>query len=162
MTQEILFSVIHHLYNIGYIVIAITCDMSFTNMKLWKVLQIGANTNNSTNQHCTNTGRKYFIVHPSDDRLKIFFYADVPHLIKLARNNFLDSVFNTNGIAVDNTCLEELLKLNAWDLKISHKLDGRHIDVKGTQRQNVKLAVQVFSNQNAIAIRWCGQKGFLS
>lgn len=64
----------------------------------------------------------------------------------MQRNNFLDSGFNINGISVDKTSLEELLKLNERDLKILHKLNRTHIDVKGTQRQNVKLAVQIFSN----------------
>lgn len=42
MSREILFNVIQQLYNIDYIVIVVTCDMSSTNMKLWRELQIGA------------------------------------------------------------------------------------------------------------------------
>lgn len=135
--------------------------MSPTNMKLWKELQIGVN-NYYIEKNSTNTDKNCFIVHPSNNSLKIFFYADVPHLLKLARNNFLDSGFNIKGVCVNKTCLEELLTLNERDLKISHKLNRMHIDVKGTQRQNVKLAAQIFSNQNALAIRWCGEKGFMS
>lgn len=37
-----------------------------------------------------------------------------------------------------------------------------HLNVKGTQRQKVKLAAQLFSNQNALAIRWCGENDFIS
>lgn len=162
MTREILFNIIQHLYNINYIVIAITCDMGSTNMKLWKELQIGVDNNNVTHKNTTNTEKNCFIVHLSNETLKIFFYADVPHLIKLGRNNFLNYGFNINGISVDKTSLEELLKLNERDLKISHKLNRTHIDVKEAQRQNVKLAAQIFSNQNALAIRWCGENGFLS
>lgn len=86
----------------------------------------------------------------------------MPHLIKLARNHYLDSGFNINGLIINKTCVEELVTLNEKDLKIAHKLSKTHIDVKGTQRQNVKLAAQIFSNQTAVAIRWCGEKGFLS
>lgn len=34
--------------------------------------------------------------------------------------------------------------------------------MKGTLRQKVKLAAQVFSNKNAVAIKWCGQNGLLT
>jgi len=106
--------------------------------------------------------KQNYITHPSNSSLKIFFYADAPHLIKLARNNFLDSGFKTNGIDVDKTCLEEILRLNSGDLKIAHKLSRAHLDIKGAQRQNVKMAAQVFSNTNALAIRWCGEKNLLT
>lgn len=94
MNMEILFSVIKLLYNIGYIVIAVTCDMSSTNMKLWKELQVGNDNHNATDKNNMNTERKCFVVHPCNETLKIFFYADVPHLIKLGRNNLLDYGFN--------------------------------------------------------------------
>jgi len=84
--------------------------------------------------------------------MKIYFFADVPHLLKLARNNLLDSGFTINDNHINKTCLEELLTLNAGEFKIAHKLSQAHLDVKGSQRQNVKLA-QVFS-YTAIAIRW--------
>ncbi|KAL6416868.1 hypothetical protein ACFW04_014787 [Cataglyphis niger] len=73
---------------------------------------------------------------------KFFFYADVPHLLKL-------------------DCLEKLLKINVGDLKIAHKLSRTHLDVKETQRQNVKLAAQIFSNKNAVAIKWCEENSLL-
>lgn len=162
MTREILLSVIQHLYNIGYIVIAVTCDMGPTNLKVWKELLIGVDNNDCIDKSSTNTEKKCFIVHPSNNNLKIFFFADVPHLIKLARNNFLDSGFNIKGTSIDKTCVEELIGINERDLKISHKLNRMHIDVKGTQRQKVKLAAQLFSNQNALAIKWCGENSFIS
>lgn len=62
---------------------------------------------------------------------------------------------------MDKKCLEELIKLNASDLKIAHKLSRTHLDAKGTRRQNVKLAAQILSNTNASAIRWCGNNGLL-
>lgn len=52
--------------------------------------------------------------------------------------------------------------LNAEDLKIAHKISRAHLDVRGTQRQNVRMAAQVFSNTNAMAIQWCGQNGLLT
>ncbi|KAL6418202.1 hypothetical protein ACFW04_012276 [Cataglyphis niger] len=92
---------------------------------------------------------------------KIFFYADVPHLLKLARNNLLDSRYTIAGDFINKDCLEKLLKINVGDLKIVHKLNRTHLDIKGTQRQNIKLAAQIFSNKNAVAIKWCGENSLL-
>lgn len=52
--------------------------------------------------------------------------------------------------------------VNVGDLKIAHKLSRAHLDVKGTQRQNIKMATQIFSNKNAAAINWCGENGLLN
>lgn len=159
ISRDILFTVIRHLYEIGYIVIAVTCDMGPINMRLWKDLHIGVyNPSHSKNMDIENNCS---IIHPANESLKIFFYADVPHLLKLARNNLLDSGFTIKGTLVDKTCFEQLLKLNNGDLKICHKLSSAHLDAKGTQRQNVKLAAQIFSNTNAVAMKWCGENGFL-
>lgn len=87
MSREILFTVLQHLYRAGYIVVAIVCDMSPTNMKLWRDLNIGIDTNNYCNSDNMTTEKQCFITHPVDNSLKIYFYADVPHLLKLARNN---------------------------------------------------------------------------
>lgn len=152
MTRDILLAVIEELYNINYIVVAVTCDMAPTNMKVFNDLKIGINTCNQPEKE--HAYKECFITHPVDNSLKIFFFADVPHLLKLARNNLLDSGFQIKGDIINKTCLEELLTLNAGELKIVHKLSKLHLDVKGTQRQKVKLAAQVFSNTNALAIEW--------
>lgn len=163
MSHDILFSVIRHLYSIGYIVVAVTCDMGPTNMTLWNNLHIGVTTPcRSNNNNAESIEKQCYIMHPANNNLRIYFYADVPHLIKLARNNFLDSGFRIKGASINKMCLEELLTLNEKDLKICHKLSRAHLDAKGAQRQNVKLAVQIFSNRNALALRWCGQNNLLT
>jgi len=161
MSREILFAVLQHLYRIGYIVVAITYDMGPSNMKVWRDLNIGINISDRSDNNIIVAEKQCYITHPSDKSLKIYFYADVPHLVKLARNNLFNSGFCLKGNFVNKSCLEELVKLNAKDLKIAHKLSSTHLDVKGTRRQNVKLAAQIFSNTNSLAIRWCGSNGFL-
>ena len=47
------------------------------------------------------------------------------------------------------------------DLKIAYKLETKHLDVKGPERQRVSLAALVFSNSSAEAIRFCGLNGYL-
>lgn len=83
--------------------------------------------------------------------MKIYFYADIL-LLELVRNNLFDSGFCLKGNIVDKRCLEELIKLNASDLKIGHKLSRIYLDAKGMRCQNVKLAAQVLSNTNASII----------
>lgn len=92
----------------------------------------------------------------------MFVFADISHIIKLARNNLFDSEFIIDDQLINKEILEELVALNSGDLKIAFNLSRLHLDVKGNQRQSVKLAAQVFSNRNAKAIEYCGKQKFLS
>jgi len=58
MSRELLFSIIQYLHNIDY-AIAVTCDMSSTNIKEWNELQIGADEN-SIDKTSENTEKKCF------------------------------------------------------------------------------------------------------
>jgi len=79
MTKEILNELISKLLLIsGFLVVAVVSDMGTTNMGMWKSMGISY----------TNSA----IIHPSVDR-NIHVLADVPHLIKLIRNNYLDHGF---------------------------------------------------------------------
>lgn len=159
MTKGILFEIIELLYNIGYTVIATTSDTCPTNIGLWRELNIGISAVKKVDE-CTE--KQCFFPHPLNSDLKVFVFADAPHLIKLLRNNLIDSGFVVDGEIFDKSLLEELLQLNSKDLKISFNLSREHLDVKGFQRQRVKLAAQVFSLKNAKSLEYCGTKGFLS
>lgn len=79
MTVDILNDIIAKLYNIGYNVVAVVNDMGPSNIGLWRNLNISV--------------EKTSFQHPISST-NIFVFADTPHLIKLARNHFLDkSVF---------------------------------------------------------------------
>ncbi|XP_077270670.1 uncharacterized protein LOC143901913 [Temnothorax americanus] len=86
---------------------------------------------------------------------------DMPHLVKLARNHFLDKDFNVNGVILSKKSLERLLAINIKDLKVAYKISQYHLDLQGTERQKVLPAVQLLSATTAASLRWCGQKGFL-
>lgn len=163
MIKDILFEIMQALYDIGYIVSATTCDMGCTNVSLWNKLNIGIGKSDAKqNEGKDCTEKQCFITHPSDDTLKIFMFADVPHLLKLIRNNFLDHGFIVDGEKIDKCLLEELIHLNSNELKIAFNLTKTHLDVKGFQRQRVKLAAQMFSFRTAMALEYCGKKGFFS
>lgn len=132
MTKSILFNIVRMLFEIGYIVVAVTNDMGSSNMSLWKDLNIGIEMSTSDE----NPIIKNFFIHPANETLKIFVFADVPHLIKLMRNNLLDSGFVVNSKLLGKAIFEELLILDERDLKIAFNLTRAHLDAKGFQRQS--------------------------
>lgn len=151
VTTEILFDILRKLYNSGYRVVGMTCDLGPKNQGLLKCLDIDP----------ISEGGKTFFLHPSDANLRVHVFADPPHLIKLLRNHFIDHGFTVDGQYISKDALERLLYLNSADLKIVHRLSRLHLDAQGTQRQNVKLATQIFSNTNAQAIKWCMEKSLM-
>lgn len=82
MDKKLLDNIIMKLYESGFTVVATTSDLGSTNSTVKNYLKIGT----EENQQC-------YFEHPSDNKLLIHIFADVPHLIKLARNHFLDSGF---------------------------------------------------------------------
>lgn len=75
MTKELLLQIIEQLHNVRFNVISIVSDMGSTNMRLW----------NSLNISVDNTSFE----HPFTKN-QVYVFADVPHLLKLARNHLLD------------------------------------------------------------------------
>lgn len=149
LTKEIVLETIEKLYDAGYIVVSLTSDMAKSNTSVWSSLNIGHDKN------C-------YFAHPKDPDLKVFVFADPPHLLKLIRNNLIDFGFHYEDKTLTKDCIEEILKLNNIDLRIPHKLDRKHLDASGTERQKVSLAAQLFSHTTAQAIEWFGRNDFLT
>lgn len=55
--------------------------------------------------------------------LNVFVFADPPHLIKLARNHYIDQGFNYNRECIKKSCLEKLLAINSTKFKNSSQVD---------------------------------------
>lgn len=148
MTVDIIKSIIKELYHAGLTVVAIVSDMGTGNTGLWSKLGIGYD-------------KSCHFSHPSDNNLNVYVFADVPHLIKLVRNHLLDQGFDINGKKIDKTCFQILADCSISDLRIAHKLTKFHLEVKGSERQKVRPAVQLLSNSTAKAISYLGKNGFL-
>ncbi|CAI6352569.1 unnamed protein product [Macrosiphum euphorbiae] len=131
MTEELLKKIILELFDIGYNVVAVTSDMGPTNIGLWRELHISMEQTSFPNSRTSKN---------------IYVFADILHLIKLARNHFIDKGFVLpNEKLVGINILKELLKLNSNnDFKLGYKLTELHSMVEGASRMNVRLAVQVF------------------
>lgn len=151
LQPETIFDIIGQLYEVGFIVVAVVHDMGPTNMVVWKKLSIG-----------TEENEKCYINHPSNEDLKVFFFADAPHLLKLIRNHFLDSGYILHGKSISTQSVKEVLKFSNEDYKLTPKLTVDHLNVEGVQRQIVKLAAQLLLNTVSCAIQHLKNKNLIS
>lgn len=134
-------------YLSGFRVVAVVSDLGGGNRSL----------HNALNINYQNT----WFINPSNNK-KVHVLADVPHLIKLIRNNFVDHGFIVNGKEINKQIIEELLDVTGTsDLTISYKISRDSLYVKGAARQKVKLATKLFSHTIAMAISRCGTTGAL-
>lgn len=149
MTKDLLYNIISEIHNSGFEVVALVSDMGPTNIGLWKNLDI--------------TPSSSWFINPVS-RKRVHVFADVPHLLKLARNHFIDKGFDfPENVYVGKNVLEEYLKISKKsEFELAYRFSEKHINVTGTLRQNVKLATQVFSNRLAEALKYCGKKNMLT
>ncbi len=85
----------------------------------------------------------------------MWVFYDVPHLLKLVRNNFLDSGFKlTDGTVINKTAIEQLIEKDSGELKTRFQLTHSHITVSCQGRQNVRSAAQLFSTRTAKALKY--------
>lgn len=147
MDKKLLNNIIMKLYESGF---TVTSDLGSSNSTVKNYLKIGT----EGNQQC-------YFEHPSDNKLLIHVFADVPHLLKLARNHFLDSGFFYKGIHLTKKILEQVLQYRGDDMTMAYKLTKKHLTVRGTERQRVSMAVQVLSNSVAASIKSFGTKGYI-
>jgi hypothetical protein len=116
MTDSILFQAIAKTEEEGFIVKAIVCDQAPENVKL--ISELGINEN-KTFFHC-----------PSNPDEKIFAFFDVPHALKNVRNHILDNGLKLpSGNVLNKHIFMNLLKKDAEEYKICHKLTYAHINV---------------------------------
>lgn len=148
--QRILLTLIEEVELAGYPVVAIVHDLGSSNLKMWKDFGIDP------------VGKKTFsFKNPSADR-NIFVFADVPHMIKLIRNNFLDSGFYLHdGSFISDSCIREMMTASKTEYGLAYKLNEMHVNVWGQQRQRVKYAVQLLSKTCSSSLKYLGERGLL-
>lgn len=78
LTSEILFDIIEKLHEVGFNVVGVVSDMGPTNQGLLKSISVSYEQPN--------------FKHPITGQ-RVHVFADIPHLIKLCRNNYLDYGF---------------------------------------------------------------------
>jgi hypothetical protein len=138
MTKQILFEIITELHKISYNVVACVSDCGGSNVALWKKLGVDIN----------NTSFK----HPVSDN-HIYMFADAPHLLKLFRNWLLDAGFKLkDGSVLNKNPLQALISLTNTEVNVCWKINQKHLNVERTNRQNVRLAAQLLSNNVSTAL----------
>lgn len=143
MTPEILNDIICNLHDIGFNVISIVNDMGPTNQRLWKNMNVSHNTPN--------------FYHPiTGNRIHVF--ADVPHLLKLCRNNFIDNGFilqhSTNKIFIGLNTVNKLVGISKQELKLPYK-SNIHLNCNAPKS---KACSTTFSKSVATAISFAGKR----
>nr|XP_047125903.1 uncharacterized protein LOC101241084 isoform X2 [Hydra vulgaris] len=89
---------------------------------------------------------------------KLYFFCDVPHLIKTTRNNLENSHWNQNSrnLMIEDQFITwpQIMNVYEWDLgmfhdavglRMGHKLRDEHIQLTPQSRMRVNLAAQVLS-----------------
>lgn len=77
--------------------------------------------------------KKCSFKNPFGDK-EIFVFADVSHMLKLLRNNFIDSGFLlANGDHVSDAAVREMLSLAKTECSLTHKIRETFINVWGQQ-----------------------------
>lgn len=111
---------------------------------------------------------------PHNPTKKIYFFSDVPHLLKTTRNCFENSKWNNNtrnmhidsqditwrhivnvyeeDLGVQSRKKDVIVKTSAPGLRRLHKITEEHVKLTSRSRMTVKLAAQVLSKtmQNAL------------
>jgi len=78
-------------------------------------------------------------------------------LLKLIRNHLLDNdLILADGQVINRKPLDKLVEIQTAQLKPGWKLSKTLLDVKGSERQNVKAAARVLSANTAKAILFVG------
>ncbi|XP_022110831.1 uncharacterized protein LOC110990247 [Acanthaster planci] len=117
--------------------------------------------NNSSIVHCTRS--------PAEPSRHMYFFCNVPHLLKTTRNNLENSGYHkkTRHLHLKGQDIwTQLLSLYEWDvglertspgLRCLHKLTYEHLHLTPALRMQVYMAVQVLSTSVANAMKAHGK-----
>ena len=125
--QSILLKLIEQIEAAGFPVVAIVHDLAPTNLRVWKELGI-------------DPFKTVSFKNPCADR-EVFVFTDAPHLIKLIRNNLIDSGFLLeDGSVITDESIREVVMKTKTEYGLAYKVTETHLNVRGQQRQKVKYA----------------------
>lgn len=66
-----------------------------------------------------------------------------------------------NGKILSSQCVGELVEESKRDLKVTHRLSEKHINVQRAQRMRVKFAVQLLSETTGKCVKYFGERNML-
>lgn len=130
----------------GLIPKAIVCDQGTNNRGALSLLGV-------------NEERPFFCV----GGLKIFSIYDIPHLFKSIRNNWLTGDFKYCNKVFSFNVIKKIYELDSSSTtaKALPKLSEKHLNPNNFEKMKCSLALQIFSNSVAAAIRTAIETGQL-
>ena len=148
LKKDELFEIIQELESLGYHVVSLTSDMGPDNRALAKSLGISPENTKFEN--------------PSRPGHFIYYFYDVPHLLKLIRNNLLKYGFILPKSEDQFTPVNKSMFENVFDqlhkhgeITIAQKLqDETLLEVSGQDKQNVAKAAKLLSETMANTIKF--------
>nr|XP_054763556.1 uncharacterized protein LOC129270179 [Lytechinus pictus] len=128
-------------------------------LKVRGVTSDGASMNRKFYKMCGD--QHHLTVHPLNFERPIYFFCDVPHLIKTTRNNLENSGFGRRSRNLQfrgrHIRWTHFLDLHSWDsrgdLRMLPKITDAHLYLTPSSRMRVKLASQVMSQSVANAMK---------
>lgn len=180
--HKLLRDVICGLEKIGYRVMCVVTDNNAVNRKamaLFKSSMDSHDTPGTTtrNQDTPDTtmrrSNEFCYPHPSDPNRPLFFVIDTVHIIKCIRNNWLkqdDQCFWFPELHADTEGQRRMLCASfktikaAYDLecdqllRYGYKVSRKSLCPSSIEKQNVKLALQIFDSSLPSALRAIGEK----
>ena len=88
---------------------------------------------------------------------KVYIFSDVPHDIKLLRNHLMDSGLHIPSLetSIGKFDYQTLVAREHTELRMS-SVTKQHIEVVGQDRQNVRMAAQLFTTKTIQAFKTQG------
>ena len=136
--HNIILTIIQKAHDIGLHVISVTSDMGSSNRAMWTTFGIRCTKDRATVAS---------IAHPIVPGRKLFFLADVPHIIKNLKSALIRQDIVWNGEKVNVEPIKELAKLDSTvPLKLAPKLKLHHLATSHFDKMKVSSANHVISN----------------
>eukprot|EP00745_Piridium_sociabile_P000858 TRINITY_DN1054_c0_g1_i10.p1 TRINITY_DN1054_c0_g1~~TRINITY_DN1054_c0_g1_i10.p1 ORF type:complete len:707 (+),score=149.43 TRINITY_DN1054_c0_g1_i10:209-2329(+) len=152
--HEMLMKVLEMLHNIGFLVICMISDNNRVNRSAFTIMCGGK--------------LQLFIQNPFNVSEKLLFLVDTVHLFKCIRNNWLaqkdpektkflfPSLDNTGDMAL-KASFSHIRKLFCEEqssaVKLAPALNPKSLNPTSTEKQNVKLMLNIFDQRNVIALQ---------
>ena len=163
--HDMVCSIIQKAENVGLKVVAVTSDMGFSNRAMWRCfgMESGPGLKPLTS-----------IPHPADPgtpNSRLYFLADVPHLVKNIRSAFAKHKIITipERFVRENNLVSNVVDIgHVFDLvdvqeamphlKLAPKLTKKCIDPSHFDKMNVGIALNLFSNSVSATLTYLVQR----
>lgn len=139
--------ILETLHAIGFLPRALVCDQGSNNRGALTLLGV-------------TKDQPYFHFNGN----KIFAFFDVPHLFKSIRNNLLSGTFKLFDKIISFDIIKRTYEIDksSQTARTLPKITDKHISPNAFEKMSCNLALQIFSNTMAAAIKTCVEIGHLN